>query len=119
MTLVNTINAIAQGQNITNETDIGENQSASGRISGFGGDLGFGPRVVDRPPITPIYCQLQANRMAADYYNNSWKNTSYLEMWPILENRPERTLRLRQDRLPQTYQNVTQIKQALEILVYY
>jgi hypothetical protein len=30
MTLVNTINAIAQGQNITNETDIGENQSVSG-----------------------------------------------------------------------------------------
>ena len=50
MTLVNTINAIAQGQNITNETDIGENQSVSGRISGFGGDLGFGPRVVDEPP---------------------------------------------------------------------
>jgi hypothetical protein len=36
MTLVNTINAIAQDQNITNETDIGENQSVSGRISGFG-----------------------------------------------------------------------------------
>jgi hypothetical protein len=50
MTLVNTINAIAQDQNITNETDIGENQSVSGRISGFGGDLGFGPRVVDEPP---------------------------------------------------------------------
>jgi hypothetical protein len=49
MTLVNTINAIAQGQNITNETDIGENQSVSGRISGFGGDLGFGPKVVDEP----------------------------------------------------------------------
>ena len=49
MTLVNTINAIAQGQNITNGTDIGENQSVSGRISGFGGDLGFGPRVVDGP----------------------------------------------------------------------
>jgi hypothetical protein len=50
MTPVNTINAIAQGQSITNETDIGENQSVSGRISGFGGDLGFGPRVVDEPP---------------------------------------------------------------------
>ena len=50
MTLVNTINAIAQGQNITNETGIGENQSVSGRISGFGGDLGFGPSVVDEPP---------------------------------------------------------------------
>ena len=49
MTLLNTINAIAQGQNITNETGIGENQSVSGRISGFGGDLGFGPRVVDEP----------------------------------------------------------------------
>jgi hypothetical protein len=49
MTPVNTINAIAQGQSITNETDIGENQSVSGRISGFGGDLGFGPRVVDEP----------------------------------------------------------------------
>jgi hypothetical protein len=49
MTLVNTINAIVQGQNITNETDIGENQSVSGRISGFGGDLGFGPKVVDEP----------------------------------------------------------------------
>ena len=50
MILVNTINVIAQSQNITNETDIGENQSISGRISGFGGDLGFGPRVVDEPP---------------------------------------------------------------------
>jgi hypothetical protein len=50
MTLVNTINAIAQGQNMTNETDIGENQCVSGRISGFGGDLGFGPSVVDEPP---------------------------------------------------------------------
>ena len=35
-------------QNETSETDIGENQSISGRISGFGGDLGFGPRVCRR-----------------------------------------------------------------------
>ena len=41
--LVNTISIIAQSQNETNEMDIGENQSVSGRISGFGGDLGFGP----------------------------------------------------------------------------
>ena len=50
MILVNTINVIAQNQNVTNETGIGENQSISGRISGFGGDLGFGPRVADEPP---------------------------------------------------------------------
>lgn len=50
MILVNTINVIAQNQNVTNETGIGENQSISGRISGFGGDLGFGPRIVDEPP---------------------------------------------------------------------
>jgi hypothetical protein len=30
MTLVNSINAIAQSLNITNETGIGENQSVSG-----------------------------------------------------------------------------------------
>ena len=47
--LVNIISVIAQSQNETNEMDIGENQSVSGRISGFGGDLGFGPRVVDNP----------------------------------------------------------------------
>jgi hypothetical protein len=47
--LVNTSNVIAQSQNETNETDIGENQSVSGRISGFGGDLDFGPKVVDDP----------------------------------------------------------------------
>jgi hypothetical protein len=50
MILVNTINVMAQSQNLTNETGIGENQSVSGRISGFGGDLGFGPKVVDEPP---------------------------------------------------------------------
>jgi len=50
MILVNTINVTAQSQNVNNETGIGENQSISGRISGFGGDLGFGPRVVDEPP---------------------------------------------------------------------
>jgi hypothetical protein len=50
MILVNTINVMAQSQNVINETGIGENQSVSGRISGFGGDLGFGPRVVDEPP---------------------------------------------------------------------
>ena len=49
MILVNTINVMAQSQNINNETGIGENQSVSGRISGFGGDFGFGPRVVDEP----------------------------------------------------------------------
>ena len=42
---------IAQSQNETNETDIGENQSVSDRISGFGGDFGFGPRVVDDPAM--------------------------------------------------------------------
>ena len=49
--LVNAISVIAQSQNDANETDIGENQSVSGRISGFGGDLGFGPRVVDDPAM--------------------------------------------------------------------
>ena len=51
ITLVNTISVIAQSQNETNEMDIGENQSVSGRISGFGGDLGFGHRVVDDPAM--------------------------------------------------------------------
>jgi hypothetical protein len=50
MTLINAPSVLAQSQNETNETGIGENQSISGRISGFGGDLGFGPRVVDEPP---------------------------------------------------------------------
>ena len=49
--LVNAISVIAQSQNDANETDIGENQSVSGRISRFGGDLGFGPRVVDDPTM--------------------------------------------------------------------
>ena len=49
--LVNTISVIAQSQNETNEMDIGENQSVSGRISGFGCELGFGPRVVDNPEM--------------------------------------------------------------------
>jgi hypothetical protein len=51
MVLLNTNSVIAQSQNETNETGIGENQSVSGRISGFGGDLGFGPRVVDDPAM--------------------------------------------------------------------
>jgi hypothetical protein len=51
MALVNPISVIAQSQNETSETDIGENQSISGRISGFWGDLGFGPRVVDEPAM--------------------------------------------------------------------
>jgi hypothetical protein len=50
MTLINASSVLAQSQNETNETGIGENQSISGRISGFGGDLSFGPRVVDEPP---------------------------------------------------------------------
>jgi hypothetical protein len=36
MMLVDTIDITAQSQNVTNATDIGENQSISGRISGFG-----------------------------------------------------------------------------------
>jgi hypothetical protein len=51
MALLNTNSVIVQSQNETNERDIGENQSVSGRISGFGGDLGFGPRVVDDPAM--------------------------------------------------------------------
>jgi hypothetical protein len=51
MALLNTNSVIAQSQNETNETGIGENQSVSGRISGFGGDLGFGPRAVDDPAM--------------------------------------------------------------------
>jgi hypothetical protein len=51
MVLLNTNSVIAQSQNETNETGIGENQSVSGRISGFGGDFGFGPRVVDDPAM--------------------------------------------------------------------
>jgi hypothetical protein len=50
MALAGAISVIAQSQNETNETDIGENQSVSGQISGFGGGLDFGPRVVDKPP---------------------------------------------------------------------
>jgi hypothetical protein len=50
LALANTISVIAQSQNVSNETGIGENQSISGRISGFGGGLDFGPRVVDEPP---------------------------------------------------------------------
>ena len=41
MTLINASSVLAQSQNETNETGIGENQSISGRISGFGGDLEF------------------------------------------------------------------------------
>jgi hypothetical protein len=47
--LVNTTSVIAHSRNETNETDIGANQSITGTISGFGGDFGFGPRVVDDP----------------------------------------------------------------------
>jgi hypothetical protein len=36
MMLVDIIDVTAQSQNVTNATDIGENQSISGRISGFG-----------------------------------------------------------------------------------
>jgi hypothetical protein len=39
MALLNTNSATAQSQNETNETGIGENQSVSGRISGFGENL--------------------------------------------------------------------------------
>jgi hypothetical protein len=42
MALANTDSVIAQSQNITNMTDIGENQSISGRISGLDEDLQFG-----------------------------------------------------------------------------
>jgi hypothetical protein len=40
--LANTDAIIAQGQNITNQTEIGEDQSISGRISGLDEDLQFG-----------------------------------------------------------------------------
>jgi hypothetical protein len=50
MILINAPSVLAQNQNETNETGIGMNQTVSGRISGFGGDLGFGPKVVDEPP---------------------------------------------------------------------
>jgi hypothetical protein len=49
LALANAI-SVAQSQNETNKTGIGENQSVSGRIPGFGEDLDFGPRVVDEPP---------------------------------------------------------------------
>ena len=42
MALANTDAVIAQSQNVTNMTDIGENQSISGRISGLDEDLEFG-----------------------------------------------------------------------------
>ena len=42
MALANTDAVIAQSQNVTNMTDIGENQSISGRISGLDEDLQFG-----------------------------------------------------------------------------
>ena len=38
MALANTDSVTAQGQNVTNETGIGENQSISGRISGLAED---------------------------------------------------------------------------------
>jgi hypothetical protein len=47
--LVNAISVIAYGQNETNGTDIGENQSISGTMSEFRGDLDFGPKIVDDP----------------------------------------------------------------------
>jgi hypothetical protein len=47
LVLVNTISVIAQSQNETNGTDIGENQSVSGLIPRLGGDFDLGPRVVD------------------------------------------------------------------------
>jgi hypothetical protein len=50
LALLHATTVIAQSQKETNETDIGENQTVNGRISGFGGALGFGPRVVDEPP---------------------------------------------------------------------
>ena len=40
--LTNTINVIAQNQNVTNMTVIGKDQSISGRISGLDEDLQFG-----------------------------------------------------------------------------
>jgi hypothetical protein len=40
--LTNTINVIAQNQNVTNMTVIGKDQSISGRISGLDKDLQFG-----------------------------------------------------------------------------
>lgn len=49
LALVNPISVIGQSQNETSETNIGENQSISGRISGFGGGLDFGPRIIDDP----------------------------------------------------------------------
>jgi hypothetical protein len=42
MVLTNTINVIAQNQNVTNMTVIGKDQSISGRISGLDEDLQFG-----------------------------------------------------------------------------
>jgi hypothetical protein len=47
--LVKIYSVIAYSQNDANETDVGENQSISGTILGFGGDFGFGSRVVDDP----------------------------------------------------------------------
>jgi hypothetical protein len=42
MALANIINVTAQSQNVTNATDIGENQSISGRISGIEEGFLFG-----------------------------------------------------------------------------
>jgi hypothetical protein len=42
MALTNTSNVIAQSRNVTNETEIGKNQSISGRISGLAEDFQFG-----------------------------------------------------------------------------
>jgi hypothetical protein len=51
LTLLVSVIVMSQSQNETKGTDIGENQSISGQISGFGGDLDFGPRVVDDPAL--------------------------------------------------------------------
>ena len=51
LTLLVSFIVMSQSQNETKGTDIGENQSISGQISGFGGDLDFGPRVVDDPAL--------------------------------------------------------------------
>jgi hypothetical protein len=42
MALANIINVTAQSQNVTNATDIGENKSISGRISGIEEGFLFG-----------------------------------------------------------------------------
>jgi hypothetical protein len=62
MTLANTIGAVAQSQNGTNETNIGGNQNVSGNISAFGVTRSYDPRTVEEIDATVNETELQNPR---------------------------------------------------------